>query len=440
MAGALALLLVPGHQRLVATLVVLALGAIACWKQPDRLAWCWGFLLPIDFLTAVPTQVLDVARFGGLVWLCLELAPDLSAQRRPIVVRLATLVGAVAVIRGLGSLARADRFGMFIAAVMLLGALTAPFVAVRVRAHVSILAGFMAGVLLSAVVSVMQSFNMVTLKEGLPAIDRFPGLASTTMLITWHLAFGLIIACYFLAGRQHPPLHRLTALALVPIGLAALVVNGAQGGLLGLGLAAIAVGAFAWRQVSWRKVGPWLLGGAAAAVAVGVVMLVVGFATPTLDGLRGEGGYTNEIARVTVNKQGAQELLAHPLFGMGRTNFAQKHRPENGSLLAPHFLPLEAGVTSGIVGFAVALYLLGTLAMVIVRGPIGRRPASWLGLALCAAMFGNSLTETGGPFTGLPRFALLLIAVVACKGEPWEADGELATREPISESAEAPAG
>ena len=34
-------------------------------------------------------------------------------------------------------------------------------------------------------------------------------------------------------------------------------------------------------------------------------------------------------------------------------------------------------------------------------------------------MFGNALTETGGPFTGLPRFALLLISVVACRGETW---------------------
>ena len=42
---------------------------------------------------------------------------------------------------------------MSIAAVMLLGAVTAPFVAVRVRAHGPVLAGFMAGVLLSAVVS-----------------------------------------------------------------------------------------------------------------------------------------------------------------------------------------------------------------------------------------------------------------------------------------------
>ena len=46
------------------------------------------------------------------------------------------------------------------------------------------------------------------------------------------------------------------------------------------------------------------------------------------------------------------------------------------------------------------------------------RPA-FLGLALCAAMFVNTLSEMGGPFTGLPRFALTLIAVVACRGEVW---------------------
>ena len=43
------------------------------------------------------------------------------------------------------AVSRADRFGMLIAAVMVVGALTAPFVAYRVRAHRHILAGFLEG-------------------------------------------------------------------------------------------------------------------------------------------------------------------------------------------------------------------------------------------------------------------------------------------------------
>ena len=415
----IALAAAPGNQRLVATIWILALGAIASWGRPDRLAWCWGFLLPIDFLTAVPTLVLDVVRYGGLIWLCLEFTPDLTPARKPIVTRLALLVGAVALVRGVGSIARADRFGMFIAGLMLVGAVAAPFVAVRVRAHVSVLAGFMAGVLLSALVSVMQSLEITSLREGFPSIERYPGLASTTMLLTWHLAFGLIIACYFLVARRDVPLHRAVAIALIPIGSMAMVINGAQGGLAGLGLAALAVAAFGWRLVTWRQARPFVLGGVAVAASIFALVIVSGVATPTIDEIGGRGGYGNAVARYDVNKQGIEELIANPIFGMGRTNFATKYRGENGSLLAPHFLPLEAGVTSGIVGFALAAVLLGTLLVVIWRGPVGHRPEAWLGLALCAAMFGNSLTETGGPFTGLPRFALLLIAVVACQGEPW---------------------
>jgi hypothetical protein len=436
---AIALARVPGHQRVVATLGMIAVGVIACWGRVDRLAWCWGFLLPIDFLTAVPTQILDVVRYGGLAWLCLELTPDLTPARRPIVTRLALLVGAVALVRGLGSLARGDRFGMFIAAVMLLGAVTAPFVAVRVRAHMPLLAGFMTGVLLSAVVSVMQSLDITTLQEGLPSSERYPGLASTTMLITWHLAFGLIIACYFLVARGQPSLYRATAVALIPIGSMAMLINGAQGGFIGMAFAALAVAAFGWRLVTWRQARPFVLGGAAVAVAVAAVVVGFSLATPTIDELGGEGGYGNTVARLDVNQQGLEELIAHPAFGMGRTNFAEKHEAENGSLLAPHFLPLEAGVTSGIVGFALAAVLLWTLLVVIWRGPVGRRPEAWLGLALCAAMFGNALTETGGPFTGLPRFALLLVAVVACQGEPWPAVRGPAADQKLSADTPSPA-
>ncbi len=90
---------------------------------------------------------------------------------------------------------------MIIAAVMVVGAATAPFVAWRVKAHRHILGGFLGGVLLSATVSLMQGLDIPTLQSGNQETYRYPGLASTTMLITWHLAFGLIVACYFLAQR-----------------------------------------------------------------------------------------------------------------------------------------------------------------------------------------------------------------------------------------------
>lgn len=416
--AALAAGLTPVGVRPAGTAVVLGLMALASWSHNERLAWCWGFLLPIDFIENVPSEVLDVVRYGAVVWLCLAFAPDLSSTRRSYVWKLAALVGAVAVIRGIGSTARSDRFGMYIAAGMLVGAVASPFIAHRVRSHVFILAGFMAGVLLSATVSLMQWLDIPTLQAGNQGGDRFPGVASTTMLTTWHLAFALLIAVYFLRDARHRTLHRATAGLVVPLGLVALVGNGAQGGLLGLGAAAVFVFAWRWRRESWRAVAPYVLGGAAVLVLLATFVLVADIQTPTIAGLRGEGGYENETSRFEVDQRGLEVMIDHPLVGVGRTNFEDQYA------LAPHFLPLEAGITSGVLGLVMAAYLLWTVLLIALRGPVGGRPAAWLGLALVAAMWSNTLVEMGGPFTGLPRFTLLLIAVVACRGEPWPADGD----------------
>lgn len=414
--GALVSLVTPLSPRPVVVVVLLALAAAASWGHDRRLAWCWGFLLPIDVLQDVPAGILDVARYGGVVWLCLRFAPTLSTERRGYVIRLAGLAAAVAVIRGLGSTARVDRFGMLVAAVMFVGALVAPFVAYRVRAHRAILAGFVAGTALTAIVSIMQALELPTLREGNQEGSRFPGLASTTMLTTWHLALALVTACYFVR-RDQPRAYRLVALGFLPLGSIALVVNGAQGGLLGLAAAAFFAGIWAGRRpagrAAVRTAAPYVAG-ATAVLAILVVGLVLSdVRTPTLDGLRGEGGYRNELARWEVDKQGLEVIADHPLVGVGRTNFEDRYD------LAPHFLPLEAGVTSGVIGLLVGGYLLLYLLSLVLRGPGSDAPSAWLGLALAGAMWSNTLIETGGPFTGLPRFALLLIAVIAARGEPW---------------------
>jgi hypothetical protein len=419
--------LTPVGIRLGIGVVVVALMALSSIGHDDRLAWWWGFLIPIDFVAGIPSGILDAARYGAVIWFCFRLAPDLSAARRPLVVKLAVLVAAVGIIRGLASVARADRFGMLIAAVMVVGAATAPFVAWRVRAHRHILGGFLGGVLLSAVVSLMQGLDIPTLQTGNQEGNRFPGLASSTMLITWHLAFALIVACYFLTQPRESRLNRVLAGITIPVALAALLVNGAQGGLLGLIFAVLALAVFGWRYISLRDALRWGAIGLVSLVGIGALLLAADVRTPTIDGLRGLGGYRNEMARWNVAVDGAQELADHPLVGVGRTNFEDEYG------LAPHFLPLEAGVTAGILGFAVASYLLWCLVRVLIQGPVGRRPEAWLGLALCAAMLGNSLIETGGPFTGLPRFSMLLIAVVACQGERWPSP-----RGTDDESAEAP--
>ena len=287
----------------------------------------------------------------------------------------------------------------------------------------------MGGVVLSSVVSLSQAARIPTLMAGNQDGNRFPGVASTTMLFTWHLAFALLIATYFLIIRPARPRNRFTAIAVIPLAFASLLVNGAQGGILGLFLAGIAVAAFAWRLWPWQTIARWVAIGATAVGLLLALVVISGVRTPTVDGIRGEGGYQNEKARWDVAVDGWNETIANPAVGIGRTNFEDKYE------LAPHFLPLEAGVTAGVGALLVASVLIGLMLVVVVRGPTGGRPSAWLGLALTSSMIGYALISSGGPFAGLPRFTLLLIAVLACRGEPWPP--ELSGREPqVSAGAE----
>jgi hypothetical protein len=424
-AGLIALVVVPEHVRLIVTSTALALVVLDAWLHDERLAWWWGLLLAVEVIDDVPDQLLDAARYAGLALLCLRFKPTLSAERRPI---LLTFVGGavvVALVRGIASAARFDHFGTRIALMMLVAAVAAPFIAVRVQTHLTIFAGYLGGVLLSSVVALTQAFDLPALREGNQAGSRYPGLSAATSVFTWQLAIALIIATYFLLGRNLPRRHRLTAMAVVPFALVALFVNGAQGGLIGLAAAALAVTAWGWRSIPWRKVlrlVPLALG---AVLVLGAAVAISGVKTPTIDGLRGVGGFANERARWDAAIDGWNEMVEHPVTGFGRTAFEQKYDE-----LFPHFLPLEAGVTAGVIGFVTALFLVLLLLWVVLRGPVGRQPTAWLGLALCSAMFANTLLSTGGPLVGLPAFSLLLISVLACRGEPWPDDDRSATPAP----------
>ncbi len=92
--------LTPVSARLAGGVVAVGVMALSSVGHVERLAWSWGFLIPIDYVAGVPSELFDAARYGAVIWLCLRLAPDLSAARRPIVVKFAVLVAVVGVIRG----------------------------------------------------------------------------------------------------------------------------------------------------------------------------------------------------------------------------------------------------------------------------------------------------------------------------------------------------
>jgi hypothetical protein len=399
-------------QAVVASVLLVAL-AWACRRDDRRLAFCWGLLLPVDYITGVHTAVFDVARYAGILWLCWRVRPTLSASANKTVVHLAAAIGTVAVVRGVFAVPRTDENSMVFAGVMLVSTACAALLAQRVRVHGAVAMGYLAGVTLSAVVSIMQALHIPTLRAGNTESQRYPGVSTYTMLITWQLAFGLIMATYLAATAPPRSRRRYLALAVIAILSLAMVTNGAQGGLIGVGAAVVAVAWINRHRLTWSSVGRFTAIGLVLVGGVAAVVAVAGVDIPTIDGIagKGKGGYRNETARWDVAVEGMRELRNHPLLGMGRTNFMDKYT------IAPHFLPIDSGVTAGVLGFLVAAYLLFHLLRLLLRGPADRRPETVAGFAMLAAMCANTVTESYGPFIGLSRVSVLFLAVVAVKGQ-----------------------
>lgn len=375
-----------------------------------RLAFCWGLLLPVDYITGVHTAVFDVARYAGILWLCWRARPTLPESGRRTVFHLAAAIVTVGLVRGVFALPRADRNSLIFAGVMVVSTACVTLLALRPQVHRAVGGGYLAGVTLSAAVSVMQAMHLTTLRPGDDYSERFPGVSTYTMLLTWQLAFALVLAVYLLATAA--PRSRLwwAAAASAPILLLATVTNGAQGGFMGIGAAVVAA-AWAYRdRLGWSRIGRYLLAGVLGVAAITIVVVASGIDVPTIDGFLGDGGYRNEKARWDVAQQGWREMWNHPVLGMGRTNFMDRYT------IAPHFLPIDSGVTAGLLGFAVASYLLFVILRLIWEGPADRRPETVAGFALLAAMAANTLTESYGPFIGLSRVSVLFLAVVAVKG------------------------
>ena len=323
---------------------------------------------------------------------------------------LAAAIVVVGGVRGVFALPRADRNSLIFAGVMLVSTACVALLALRPHVHRAIAGGYLAGVTLSAAVSIMQALHLTTLRQSVENSPRYPGVSTYTMLLTWQLAFALVLAVYLLATAAPRSRLRVAAAASVPLLLLATVTNGAQGGFMGIGAAAVAA-AWVYRdRLVWSRIGRYLIAGVLAVAAIAIVVVASGIDVPTIDGFLGDGGYRNEKARWKVAGQGWREMWNHPVLGMGRTNFMHRYT------IAPHFLPIDSGVTAGLLGFAVAAYLLYLIGRLIWQGPADRRPETVTGFALLAAMGANTVTESYGPFIGLSRVSVLFLAVVAVKG------------------------
>lgn len=295
---------------------------------PDRrrLALVWAALLPIDYLHGVSVTLLDALRYSGAIVLTLAFAPTLAAEARPRLRQIGAILLGLATIRGLAAVVHHDPNGRQFAVVLTLATLVAWAMALRPRLHLHLVVGYMAGLTLSVAVSIMQALHLPTLVEGNNSGQRYPGLATYTMLFTWQVAVGMVILGVVITTRiTHRHLWWWMSVALFPFFAMAMVTNGAQGGLLGLFTAFVAFLRFGPVRLGSQAGRRWIM----ATLALVTLMVTAAFLTqieiPTITDW-GDGGYHNERARFDIVFDGLNEFRAHPLLGVSRTDFIYQYR------------------------------------------------------------------------------------------------------------------
>lgn len=370
----------------------------------------WGFLLPIEYVLEIPNTVFDLPRYIIAGVLALSTPATLAGVARRRVDRLCVLLLVLGVLRTAMGLYHRDGAGLLLGSVLLGSVICCGAVAWRPRLHRSVLFGFMAGVTFSGIVCLMQALEIPTLRPSGPGDGRFPGLSTYTMLLTWQVLFGCLIAGYFLLNERRGTLRWNASLVALPVCGAALLVNGAQGGLLGLAAGGVAY--LVWCGPAARRklvASRTLVVGAVGALLMGIVFVALQLPVSTFQDWIFHGNFVNETARVDIARTGWQVMLDHPVTGFGRQQFIDEHT------ITPHFLPLESAANAGIPAGLVALAVLIYTWRVMLRGP-ARGPYALFGSVLLAAMCSNTLTEISGPFIGVSHLFILLIAIVAAAG------------------------
>lgn len=382
---------------------------LASGRRPELIALVWACLLPIDQFLEIPERALSATSYSAVVVLVLITPATLKGESRTRLTRILALLTVLGLVRIVMGQYHGDGAGRMIGLVILASVVTCAPLAWRPRLHRSILFGYLIGATISGVVCLMQALDIPTLRPGLGP-SRYPGLAKNTMVFTWQVVFAAIIAAYFLAtSRRRSPRWNIGLVGL-PVALIALLVNGAQGGLLGV--AAALAGFLFWcdpRLRSRLRSRAVVASSAALILTVALVLTITDLRPSTFDDWVG-GDFVNEQARVDIASTGWSTFLEHPVVGVGRQQFYTEH------VIAPHFLPLESAVSAGVVAGLLATAVLLVTWAYMLAGP-KRSSYALFGSVMLAAMCANTLTETSGPYVGIPRLILLVIAIVATTGD-----------------------
>jgi hypothetical protein len=397
-----------------ATAVVLAAGVVttADVTGRGRIAAAAGFLVPVEVIDGLNSDVLLAGLIAVLLLVCIAYPSTVDRDHRQLVIVIVGLVVVTANVQRIqllfeGSASSAAKA----AASITIGCVAAGFAATRLEARDPLLRGFLAGVAVSSVVGVLQVADLSSPRP-YPIPNRGPGLAEFTTVQSFNCAAALIVAAYFTYLGRSTFERAIPAVFGVACGVG-LAVNGAQGGIYALAMVAAAVAFVARGRLRSGRTQRILIGAACLGVFVVVVPLALGVGVPSISGLGGdpEKGYGNEEARYDAAKAGVEELIDHPLTGPGAEDFHERH----GEAM-PHFLPLKAGVLAGVGGFLLGSAIVVGLVVLIARGPVGRSPAAWMGFAVLVVELARTLTTPDGPFGDTNSMVLFLVVALAAQG------------------------
>lgn len=232
----------------------------------------------------------------------------------------------------------------------------------------TILDAFILGGLLVAVYGLWQfAFDrnsLITAEGGLLRLKSFYGSPNNVGLYLGRI-LPFLAAMALLGSAENGRRRWLYALALLPIGLAALLTFSKGAIFLGLPAAFLFI-FWQWQKGNGRRTWPWIIlfGG------LGVVGLVIVQQIPTLAGRLGLFGETG-VFRLNLWRASLNMIRENPLFGVGLDNFLYAYRGRfifdaawrDPNLSHPHNLILDFGTRLGILGLLAGSWLLAMLPL-----------------------------------------------------------------------------
>lgn len=370
-----------------------------------------GFLIPIQVVNGIPSAALSILRYMAFaaIWVCFPAQPH--PRRDAQIARWLLPLAALAVILGPVSALRDDRQTLLLALNLGVSIGAALILARRPTAVRPLLVGFLAGAGWSAMTVAMQAAGLPALASDSWASNRNPGLAGSSLIVSWQLAIAVIIGIFLFATSQLSWVLRLLLVGVIALCVTALGFSGSQGGIVGLVAAAGVVAAHTWRPKSTPRM---LLTIAAVAMSMGVGLTVaINVGAPTFAGfgefdLSDDATLENERARVEVAGAAVDAIRENPLRGQSMESFRDAHT------VSPHFFPLSAGVPLGITGVLLASLPLIKLLRTTWAGPQAPGPSPKLGVALLGLFTVYALVEPVGPFVSIGRLPILVCAGLAC--------------------------